>query len=408
MTSQGGRFVQSATPPGVINFGLGQPSPRLLPLATIAEAAQAQLSATASRLVLQYGTLAGTADFRASLAAFLRAGYGQPVDADELLITAGISSALSLACEVFARPGGLVVCEDPTYFLARGIFESAGLRLTGVGVDERGLDVDALAARLAAGLRPDLLYCIPSFQNPSGVSLAPERARRLIELAEAFDFTIIADEPYALLHYGPSGPGSLAGFEAALHAGVDSDLKSDVDSGRVLSLGSFSKILAPGLRLGWAQGSPALIERLSWHGALRSGGGLNPVIAHIVHHTLESGFLPGHVASLRETFAGRAQALTAALRGALPGLELQAPEGGYFLWLDLGERLQLAEGSPHAAALEAAEVRVIPGQRCALDRDLSRFVRLSVSFYEAGELEEGARRLAAGLHAARRTTSPNE
>lgn len=382
LTSQGGRFVQTSAPPGVINLGLGQPSPRLLPLAEISRAAREQLRPEGDPLVLQYGALRGYEEVRRSLAAYLSAAYGHEVRAEELLLTGGTSSALTFVSETFATPGATILAEDPTYFLARGVFESAGLNVQGVPLDAGGLDLDALATRLAAGPSPAFVYVIPAFQNPTGVSLAPERARRLVELAQAHDFVIVADEPYLALHYAdapdnpPINQGSLVQY--------------DEGCGRVLSLGSFSKLLAPGLRLGWAHGAPALIERLAGHGALRSGGCLNPVVANIVHHTLDSGFLARHVEELRAVFGGRVRAMAAALREHLPGSRFVEPEGGYFCWVDLGECCD-----SDALLARAETVRFIPGNRCAVTRDLRRFVRLSFAFYEEHELVEGVERLGA-------------
>ena len=378
LTAQGGRFVQTSAPEGVINLALGQPSPRLLPLATIAGAATAQLRPDADPLVLQYGALRGYEAFRVSLAAYLSEEYALPVSADELLVTSGTSSALTLVSEVFAERGALVISEDPTYFLAHGVFRSAGLEVQGVPVDGEGLDVDALEHLLVEqGLRPAFVYTIPAFQNPSAVSLSPARARRLVELAARFDFLVIADEPYVALRWDGARPGSLTQYD-------------DSSEGRVLSLGSFSKLLAPGLRLGWAHGAPALVDRLSQHGALRSGGCLNPVIANLVHHVIDSGGLQRNVELLREALSARSRALARALRTHLPGCAFHEPRGGYFCWVDLGE------GHDAPALLERAErLRFIPGSRCAVGRDLSRFVRLSFSFYEPHELEAGVAALAA-------------
>ena len=374
LTAQSGPFIQTASAPGVISLGLGQPSPRLLPIAALAEAAAAQLRPDTDPLLMQYGAALGHPGFRGSLARLLADEYEQAVTADELMITGGISMALSLVSEVFGGRGRVVVCEDPTYFLACGVFESAGLEVRGVPVDHDGLDVEALERLLATGVRPAFVYCIAAFQNPTGVCLAPERARRLVELAELHDFLIVADEPYVLLHYAEQRPGSLT--------------RHDQGRGRVLSLGSFSKLLGPGLRLGWAHGAPALIERLSQHGAIRSGGCLNPVVAHLVHPLVDGGFLRAHVGRLREVFGERSRALCDALRERLPDARFIAPQGGYFCWVDLGRDA--------AALLERAnDVRFIPGSRCAVERDLSGFARLSFAFYEADELREGVERIAA-------------
>jgi DNA-binding transcriptional MocR family regulator len=243
----------------------------MLPLEAIAESARAQL--VGDPLVLQYSARRGHPRFRDALASFLSERYGHPVTRRELAVTGGTSLALSMVSQVFGDPSKPVVCSDPTYFHAAGIFETQRLELVGVPTDDHGLDVDALAERLEAGLRPAFVYCIPSFHNPCGMNLTPERARRLVGLAERYDFLVVADEPYPMLHFGEPPPCMMA---------------FDEGRGRVLALGTMSKILAPGLRLGWVHAAPPLVDRLMDHGALRSGGCINPVITHLVHGTLES------------------------------------------------------------------------------------------------------------------------
>jgi 2-aminoadipate transaminase len=165
----------------------------------------------------------------------------------------------------------------------------------------------------------------------------------------------------------------------------------------VLSLGSFSKILGPGLRLGWVHAAEPLIERFSQHGALRSGGGQNPVIASIVEGVIERGGLDRNIEQLRATLGARAKVLWSALRRCLPELAVPEPRGGYFVWVPL------PAGADATALLERAEahgVRFTPGPRCAVERDLRGFVRLSFAFYEPTELELGVERLAALLRAA--------
>ena len=142
--------------------------------------------------------------------------------------------------------GDVVFVEDPTYFLALDIFRHHGLQVVGIEVDDDGLSIDALEAALAEH-RPAFVYVIPAFQNPTGVTMAPHRRARLLELAERHDFLVVADEVYQLLRYAGSDVPPMA---------------ASVDTGRVLSLGTFSKILAPGLRLGWIQAGPSLIDRL--------------------------------------------------------------------------------------------------------------------------------------------------
>ncbi len=375
MTEQSGPFIQSSTEPGVLNLGLGQPSPSLLPIGAVRDAASAALAGI-DPLVLQYGAKRGPAGFLDSLAEFLSREYGHRVAAEQLLVTGGISQGLSLVSDVLGRRHGRVVAEDPTYFLARGILETAGLEVVGVPVDEHGLDVQALSQRLDAGLSVDFVYCIPAYHNPSSVCLSPDRARALVELAEQHDFIVIADEPYALLNFGPR-PACL--------------MSVDQGRGRVLSLGSFSKILGPGLRLGWAHAAPALIDRLAEHGVLRSGGGLNPVVSVIVQRLVDDGFLDEHVVSLRKTLNARAQALCEALEQHVPEVRFLHPDGGYFVWLKFPPGVDTSALDERARSGHG--VGFTPGTRCAVARDLSDCARLSFAFYDEGELAEAVRRL---------------
>lgn len=382
-TTQSGSYPQTVAEPGVINLGLGQPSPSLLPLSLVHGAAMRRLGPGADPLLLQYGSIPGYLEFREALAELLGRRYRVPVDATELCVTGGISSALSWVAERLGPRGGTVVCSDPTYFLARGIFEDQGREVVGIEVDEGGLVVDQLQARLAAGLRPAFVYCMPSFHNPCGVHLEPGRARLLVELAERYDFFVVADEPYVMLGFADEPPPCMMSY--------------DQGRGRVVSLGSFSKILGPGLRLGWVHTAAPTLERCTGHGILRSGGGLNPVVSAIVHGVIETGDLDRHIDHLRQTFRTRAAALTQALRHELPQLEVPEPLGGYFLWLELPEGRDVRPLHEQAAA---HGVSFTPGPRCAVERDLSRCLRLSFAFYEPDELRTGATRLGALVRAA--------
>jgi len=377
-TTQGGPFPQTPATEAVINLGLGQPSPSLLPMAEVAAAAAEQL-AEAEPLLLQYGRGPGYDAFLEDLARFLTEEYGHPVQAEELAVTGGTSMALALVSQLLGGAGDRVLCGDPTYFLAHGIFATHRLNIEGVPVDEHGLDVDVLEKKLEEG-PVAFVYCIPTFQNPRGVCLSAERARRLVALAEAHDFIIVADEPYNLLYFDERPTCLMA---------------HDEGRGRVLSLGTFSKILGPGLRLGWVHAAPALRQRFLSHGSLRSGGCLNPLVARIVHGPLAGGMLTRHVASLREVLGRRARRLSDALEAA--GMPHGRPRGGYFTWVDLGA------GADTTVMLDRAQdehgVGYCPGQRCAVDADLRRYLRLSFAFYDEDELASGVRRIrkAAGL-----------
>lgn len=360
-----------------LDLGRGYPTPALLPVREIREA-MARLDDERGRRMLAYGQSGGPEELRVELARFLSARYGHPVTAEELMLGSGISLSLSMACQVFAPAGATVVCEDPTYFHARNIFRTAGVRVHPVPVDAAGMRVDLLQAELERGhIRPALVYCIPAFHNPTAVNLAPERAERLLALAEAHDFLIVADEPYTLLCFDEQPPACMMSY--------------DRGAGRVLSLGSFTKLLAPGLRAGWIHARPDLLERFSRHGALMSGGGLGPMAFAAVHETIESGFLAANIDHLRAVYGERARVMSERLRAHFGPRAFHEPRGGYFVWLELPPGCQ----SEHL--LDAARARgmsFLPGPRCAVTHDASRFLRLCFAYLTAPEIERGVERLA--------------
>ena len=267
-------IVQTQIPPDVIDLGLGDPPLSLLPLDLIRDAAQAQLSQN-DRSFLQYGTEQGDGYFRIALAEFLGKGYGFAVKPESLFVTNGVSQALDLICTLFTKAGDTIFVEEPSYFLALKIFADHHLNVISIDTDEDGLMIEALAEKLAAS-QPKFLYLIPAYQNPTGHTLSQPRREQLVHLAREHDFIIVADEVYQLLSYASSArkpPDSFATYIAVEN---------------VISLGSFSKILAPGLRLGWMQAHPETLKRFVTSGLLDSGGGLNPFTSALVRPAIES------------------------------------------------------------------------------------------------------------------------
>jgi len=380
--------TQSAVPAGVIDLGLGHPGNDLLPLALMEQAA-AHRFALGDPSFLQYGGEAGSPHFREHLAHFLERTTGVPADSDSFLITNGISQALDLICTRFTQPGDTVVVEEPTYFLALRIFADHGLRVLGVPVDADGLMTDALEELLRAGERPVLLYTIPTYQNPSGVTLSAERRQRLLELSRACGFRIVADEVYHLLSFDGAPPPPFAAW---------------AHEPSVLALGSFSKILAPGLRLGWLQAAPEPLRHLAGSGLLDSGGGLNPFTSALVQSVLELNLLEPNVAHLKATYRLRRDVLAAALREHLPQARCVLPSGGYFFWVDLGDGVDAAALAARTAqtgvGLRSGDRFVPPqSQRHAAGAvshlsPLQAIARLCFAYYAPAELEEGVRRLA--------------
>lgn len=371
------KSVQTTLAEGVIELGVGHPTLEMLPLEFMQQAA-AHRFAQGDPSFLQYGAEWGDGALRTELAAFLTGQYALPVDPEELFISGGVSQALDLVCAMFTQPGDTIIVEDPTYFLALDIFRGHRLTIVAAPVDGHGLDVDALAA-LVRTHRPRLVYTIPTHQNPTGATLSAERREQLVRLAQEHDVLIVADEVYHLLTYGDAPPPSLA---------------AHVGTGQVISLGSFSKILAPGTRLGWISARADRLETLARNGMVASGGGFSPLGSGVIRSMIELGLLSRYVQGLRDTFRSRAAALTDALH-ALP-VTFLPPQGGYFVWLGL------PDGLDSAALLERAVplgVRFQPGNRFSPEHTQGSRARLCFAYYAEDELREGVNRLGHAIHA---------
>ncbi|ONI78112.1 hypothetical protein ALI144C_30800 [Actinosynnema sp. ALI-1.44] len=361
----------------VIDLGIGEPDPAALPLGQLRQAAAHRLS-NADTAPLRYGPEEGSASFRAMLAEFLTRCCRVPVHADHLMITAGASHALDLVLSRLCRPGDAVFVEDPTYMFALDIFRDRPVRLVSVRVDEHGLDVDDLERMLAVEA-PRLVYTIPVFHNPTGVTLSVQRRRRLMELAVEHDFLVVADEVYQLTGERDATPPPLR----------------TVNGERVLSLGSFSKILGPGIRLGWIEAAPHHVARLRDAGVLHSGGGASPLMAAILESLIDLGFQDRFLGDLWEIYRARRLHLVDVLRGVLPAeVRFTTPQGGYYIWLELPSRIDIMTLSTQAAAYG---VGFRPGPLFSRRDEFTSHLRVSFSFYNEERLSLAGERLGALL-----------
>ncbi|MCX6029594.1 MAG: PLP-dependent aminotransferase family protein [Chloroflexi bacterium] len=370
--------IQLILRPGIVEMGWGHPDPALLPVDDMARAADFALRRDGPA-ALAYGAEQGPGRLIEPLAAWLARREGSELPPEQLFITGGVSQGLDLLCTLLTRPSDAVLVEAPSYHLAQRIFHDHGLCQIPVHADEGGLRPDALAAALAElrreGRAARFLYTVPTFGNPTGATLSLERRQVILSLANEAGLTIVEDDVYRHLWYDAPPPPSLFSLAPA---------------GRVIRLGSFSKLLAPGLRLGWLTAAPELVRRCAGSGLLDSGGGVSHFAAHVVAAYLELGLLDDHVERLQAAYRRRRAALLAALARHLPpGCRWIAPGGGFFLWL------QLPAGCDSAALLSAAEragVSYVPGGRFFPGGGGERYLRLAFSLLSAEELAEGARR----------------
>ncbi len=363
-----------APPPGTINLGIGQPSADLLPVDLVRQASESFFD-NAQPFELNYGVTQGDERFLDSLATFLTKGYGSDTKSDELFVTGGNSQALDLVSVVFAESGDTVFVEEPSYFLAFQIFRDHGLNIVGIPVDDDGLCVDALRRELESH-KPAFLYTIPSYHNPGGQCTSEPRRRQIVELAVEYDFLIVADEVYQLLYYFDAPPPAYGTMTA---------------SDRVVSLGSFSKILAPGMRLGWIQTSKGLRNKLMAAGFINSGGSINHISSHIVRQTIDNGSLALHVKKLQRVYRGRVEAMDDALHEHFSGIaEWTRPDGGYFFWVRFDESLDTTPLRDKARELETG---FQCGAAFSTNGQLSNYLRLSFAHYNEDDIREGIARM---------------
>ena len=362
---------------GVIDLGWGHPSSRLHPIEAIRMASERLLGSDDSA-ALQYGATQGFGPFLESLAGFLsrQPAYDISVDPRHLFLTAGASQGLDLACTLYAPPGSTVVVEEPTYFVIEKIFRERNLNIVGVPTDSHGMLVSELENLLLGGLKPCLVYIIPTFQNPTGLCLSQDRRTQLIALANKFDFHILADEVYQLIYFDELPPKPLLSFD---------------QGNRVISFGSFSKILAPGLRTGWIHAAPEIIKRFSDAALTFSGGGFNHYSSALIREVIDLGLLDTHVSVLREEYSVRSDAMHQTLQIYFgKEIEYLPPTGGYYFWLTFPEWL---DSDRLLASAEEAGVSYRPGNAFSESGKFSRQMRLAYTLFEVEDLKEGISRL---------------
>jgi 2-aminoadipate transaminase len=364
--------------PEVINFAGGLPAPELFDRTGIAAAFRAVLEDTPAR-ALQYATTEGEPVLREALAARITA-RGLPTGADDLLITTGSQQALSLLATALIDPGDTVLVENPCYLAALQVFGLAGARVVAVPGDEDGPDPRALE-ELVARERPKLLYTVPTFQNPTGRTMPAGRRAELAAVAARCGLWIVEDDPYGELRYDGEPVPWIAAHEDARD--------------RTVLLGSFSKVMAPGLRLGWLR-APQVLRRAC--AVAKQAADLHtPTVNQLAAaHYLD--VLDAHVERVREVYGQRRDAMLAGLPDALPaGSTWTRPEGGMFLWVRLPSSYDTTALLPRVVRHDVAYVPGAPFYASAPD---PRTLRLCFVTQTPEEIDEGLRRLAAGLTSA--------
>ena len=371
--------------PGIISFAGGFPDPALFDVEGLKLSADAVLSNNPGP-VLQYGATEGWGPLREQISHFM-AGKGATVAPDGLIVTTGSQQALDLIGKTMISPGDKVIVEAPTFLATIQCFRLYGAHLIGAPIDANGVDVDRLE-QLIAEHKPKLVYLIPTFGNPSGATLSLERRLRVLEIAARTHTLIVEDDPYGELYFDQAPPPSLLA------------LSEQVPGSReyLVHCGSLSKILSPGLRVGWMIAPPELLARATMCKQFSDAHTSNLTQA-IGAHYLTLGRLDAALGAVRSTYAERARVMAASLQRTLgEAIAFDAPQGGMFFWA----RLTGARGGPANAAEFAKRaierlVAFVPGAPFyAHDADPAT-LRLSFATADVAKIEEGVARLGAAL-----------
>lgn len=374
-------------PDTCVNLAVGQPSNEMLPL-QIFNDALINLSKDTNTSLLQYGSIEGYTEFRQCLAHFLEKRYttlhklkpneiflpaSVSIDHNNLFVTTGITGGLSLLLSILSQSGDTIFCEDPTYFIALNIFKDFKLNIKPIKMLDTGLDIEELENKLKeeSGERV-FLYTIPMFQNPTGINMSDYTQNKLVELLYQYpNLVVFSDEVYQFL-----------AFDGKVHT---QSLKYKHDN--IISLGSFSKIFAPALRLGWIHSSQKYINLLKTSGQMDSGGCVNPIMCAVMHKLIQNNKLDEVIKFWQNFLHDNCAELTKQLneKHVMYCADLVEPKGGYFLWLKLHNNMS---GQELEKKCMDYEIKFHHGNKFSISKTCENYIRLSFSWYNNNNLVE--------------------
>ncbi|MCL1807634.1 MAG: PLP-dependent aminotransferase family protein [Oscillospiraceae bacterium] len=367
-------ILKAPSDPDTVSLAAGNPSPETFPAAEMALIA-ADIFQNNAPAALQYGVSEGYQPLRERTRKRLAEKHGLGNETDELIITSGGQQVAELAAKTLLNEGDTVICEDPSFIGALNAFRSYGVKLVGVPCNGSGMDIDQLENALKKHPEAKMIYTIPTFQNPSGEVMPLASRKRLLELAAKHDVTVLEDDPYRELRYsGETVPA----------------IKTLDTEGRVIYAGSFSKIIAPGIRLGFALAPAPLIAKMT------VGKQVSDVHSNLFFQILVEQFmarydLEAHIARCRELYRARLGVMDAALKKHMPGAGWIVPEGGLFLWVKLPGGL---DGTEFCRKAKEKKVMAVPGSAFLCDENgVSNAIRLNFSLPSPEQIEIGIARL---------------
>ena len=372
--------------PGIISFAGGFPDSAMFDVDGI-QAAVNQALAEEPGAALQYGATEGYQPLREQLSAFMASKGAQGVAPENLIVTTGSQQALDLLGKTLISPGDKVIVEGPTFLATIQCFRLYGAQLISAPIDGNGVKTDELE-KLIVEHRPKFVYLIPTFGNPSGAMLSLERRKKVLELAVKYQTVVVEDDPYGDLYFGEAPPPSLLALSATVPGSRE----------LLVHCGSLSKVLSPGLRVGWMIAPAELLAKATMCKQF-SDAHTSTFAQATAAQYLKAGRMPATLAHVRKVYAERAQAMGDALRSDLgDAIEFVQPQGGLFVWVRLtGAGGKVADGNVFAKRAIEQGVAFVPGTPFFCANPDHATLRLSFATVGVDKIREGVARLAQAL-----------
>ena len=368
--------------PGMISFAGGMPAPEVFPIDQFAEGSEKLVSEGTS--LLQYGTTEGFEPLRTFLSKWTAPRMGREVELDEILLTTGSQQVLDLFAWAMIDPGDIAIVEDPSYMAALTAFYNHGADFASVPVDGEGMVVSELPALIERlrkeGKKPKFIYTIVNFQNPAGATMTVERRKELAAIAERYGLAIFEDDPYGYVRFDGEHLPSIFSFDKA---------------GNTIYAGSFSKILSPGVRIGWVSGPKDIIRQMA---VFKQAVDLcsSPITQVLTYEYCRKGYLDSHLPNIIKDYRVKRDAMEESFRKHLApqGITWVKPEGGFFYWLNTGN---IDSGELAKKALEK-KVAILPGAPfCVNPAAGVHAARVNYTYSKPDVIEEGVSRLAQAI-----------
>ena len=373
-----GAILKAAADPKIISFAGGLPAPELFPVEGMKEATD-KVYAEHGQQALQYGAAKGVTELRELILKRVKEKENVDAKLENVMVTTGSEQAIDLVGKAFVNPGDTVLVEEPTYLCALDVFRSYGANFVSVPMDDDGMKMDALEEALKAHPETALVYTVPNFQNPTGRTMPAERRKKFAELAAKYDVPVLEDNPYGDIRFAGEHVPSVKSFDHA---------------GKVFYMSTFSKILAPGFRLGWLVADPKVIEKLT---VLKQSADLHTdnLVQYVVTEFFKENDVDAHVKEISDLYGKRKQLMIDGIKKYFPkDVKYTDPEGGMFLWVEVPGGTDTVE--LFKQCLEH-NVAFVPGDPFFAGKPQPGTFRLNYSNMQEDQIEVGLKRLGEAL-----------